>query len=85
MISLEKLLANRNNAQLSTGPKSKEGKQRVANNALSHGLSVRCDHDANLIYQSLLSMLNDEGYEDDGVQAIAFPMAEYRSVMDAYY
>ena len=85
MISLEKLLANRNNAQLSTGPKSKAGKKRVANNALSHGLSVKCEHDENPIYQSLLSMLVDEGYEGDTVQEIALALAEYRRVMDAYY
>lgn len=85
MISLEKLLANRNNAQRSTGPKSKAGKQRVANNALSHGLSVKCEHDENPIYQSLLSMLVDEGYEGDTVQEIALALAEYRRVMDAYY
>ena len=85
MISLEKLLANRNNAQRSTGPKSKAGKQRVANNALSHGLSVKCEHDENPIYQSLLSMLVDEGYEGDAAQEIALAMAEYRRVMDAYY
>ena len=85
MISLEKLLANRNNAQRSTGPKSKAGKQRVANNALSHGLSVKCEHDENPIYQSLLSMLVDEGYEDDTAQEIALALAEYRRVMDAYY
>ena len=85
MISLEKLLANRNNAQRSTGPKSKAGKQRVANNALSHGLSVKCEHDENPIYQSLLSMLVDEGYEGDAAQEIALALAEYRRVMDAYY
>ena len=85
MISLEKLLANRNNAQLSTGPKSKAGKQRVANNALSHGLSVKCEHDENPIYQALLSMLVDEGYEGDTAQEIALALAEYRRVMDAYY
>ena len=85
MISLEKLLANRNNAQLSTGPKSKAGKQRVANNALSHGLSVKCEHDENPIYQSLLSMLDDEGYQSDAAQEIALALAEYRRVMDAYY
>ena len=85
MISLEKLLANRNNAQRSTGPKSKAGKQRVANNALSHGLSVKCEHDENPIYQSLLSMLVDEGYESDAAQEIALAVAEYRRVMDAYY
>ena len=85
MISLEKLLANRNNAQRSTGPKSKAGKQRVANNALSHGLSVKCEHDENPIYQSLLSMLVDEGYQSDAAQEIALALAEYRRVMDAYY
>ena len=85
MISLEKLLANRNNAQRSTGPKSKAGKQRVANNALSHGLSVKCEHDENPIYQALLSMLVDEGYEGDAAQEIALALAEYRRVMDAYY
>jgi len=85
VISLEKLLANRNNAKRSTGPKSKAGKQRVANNALSHGLSVKCEHDENPIYQSLLSMLVDEGYEGDAAQEIALALAEYRRVMDAYY
>ena len=85
MISLEKLLANRNNAQRSTGPKSKAGKQLVANNALSHGLSVKCEHDENPIYQSLLSMLVDEGYEGDTAQEIALALAEYRRVMDVYY
>lgn len=85
MISLEKLLANRNNAQRSTGPKSKAGKQRVANNAWSHGLSAKCEHDENPIYQSLLSMLVDEGYQSDAAQEIALALAEYRRVMDAYY
>ena len=85
MISLEKLLANRNNAQRSTGPKSKAGKKRVANNALSHGLSVKCEHDESPIYQSLLSMLVDEGYQSDAAQEIALALAEYRRVMDAYY
>ena len=33
--------ANRQNAQLSTGPRSAEGKQRVAANALKHGLTGR--------------------------------------------
>jgi hypothetical protein len=85
VISLEKLLANRNNAQRSTGPKSKAGKQRVANNALSHGLSVKCEHYENPIYQALVSILVKEGYEDDAAQEIALALAEYRRVMDAYY
>ena len=41
MSSPEKLAANAANAQLSTGPKTPEGKQRSAQNALKHGLTAR--------------------------------------------
>ena len=40
-ISQKQLQANRRNAQLSTGPKTPEGKQRVKWNALKHGLLAR--------------------------------------------
>ena len=40
-ISEKKIEANRRNAQLSTGPKTLEGKERVARNALKHGLLAR--------------------------------------------
>ncbi len=40
-ISERKLLANRRNALLSTGPKTPEGKERVKWNALKHGLLSR--------------------------------------------
>jgi hypothetical protein len=39
MASDSQIQANRQNAQLSTGPRSPEGKQRVAFNALKHGLT----------------------------------------------
>jgi len=38
MISEKQLEANRRNAQLSTGPKTQEGKARVSANAITHGL-----------------------------------------------
>lgn len=38
MTSKKQIRANRQNAQKSTGPKSKSGKQRAARNAIKHGL-----------------------------------------------
>jgi hypothetical protein len=40
MTSQRKVEANRNNARASTGPRSKEGKQRSARNAFRHGLAA---------------------------------------------
>jgi len=41
MTTLTQAEANRRNAQKSTGPKTREGKSRVRENALTHGLSGR--------------------------------------------
>src|SRR5262249_27705003 len=40
MTSDRKIKANRANAQASTGPKTAQGRARVARNALRHGLSL---------------------------------------------
>ncbi|MDA7744278.1 hypothetical protein N8854_00510 [Porticoccaceae bacterium] len=40
-ISVEKLVANKANAQKSTGPQSNEGKLRSSKNALKHGLGAQ--------------------------------------------
>jgi hypothetical protein len=41
MATKAQLVANQANAQLSTGPKSREGKARVAQNAVTHGLTAK--------------------------------------------
>ena len=41
MATRAQIKANRNNAKKSTGPRTEEGKTRVANNALKHGLLAR--------------------------------------------
>jgi hypothetical protein len=45
MTSKRKVIANRRNAQRSTGPKSATGKERASRNALQHGLAVAVDDD----------------------------------------
>jgi hypothetical protein len=42
-MSEKRIGANRRNARKSTGPKSASGKQRSAQNALNHGLSISTD------------------------------------------
>jgi len=54
-ISVEKLVANRANAQKSSGPQTKAGKLRSAKNALKHGLgaqSSNSSHNPSLLNQS---------------------------------
>ncbi len=40
-LSLQKISANRRNAQLSTGPKTKLGKAKSALNAVKHGVFTK--------------------------------------------
>ena len=84
-ISPEQLLANRNNAKLSTGPKSKKGKQTVAKNATSHGLNQATCYADEPLYSPLLTLINQDGFSEDDSEAIAQALTDYRKVMDAYY
>lgn len=84
-ISPEKLLANRNNAKLSTGPKSKKGKQTVANNATSHGLNQVTSYEDEPLYSLLLTLITQDGFSASDSEAIAKALTDYRKVMDAYY
>jgi hypothetical protein len=83
--SPEQLLANRNNAKLSTGPKSKKGKQTVAKNATSHGLNQATCYADEPLYSPLLTLINQDGFSASDSEAIAQALTDYRKVMDAYY
>ena len=84
-ISPAQLLANRNNAKLSTGPKSKKGKQTVAKNATSHGLNQAMCYADEPLYSPLLTLINQDGFSASDSEAIAQALTDYRKVMDAYY
>jgi hypothetical protein len=84
-ISPEQLLANRNNAKLSTGPKSKKGKQTVAKNATSHGLNQATCYADEPLYSPLLTLINQDEFSEADSEVIAQALTDYRKVMDAYY
>src|SRR5262245_41773571 len=68
MTTLARIAANRQNAQHSTGPRTPEGKARVARNAVRHGLTakhlvVREDEQEEFteLRDSLLAQLDPQG------------------------
>jgi len=63
-VSLQKLAANRANAQRSTGPKTQEGKNRSRFNAVKHGLTAR-------YFPSIIKLGTDEAQEFEK-QRLAF-------------
>ena len=85
MLSHPKALANRLNAQLSTGPKTSRGKRVSSKNSIKHGLNVEIDFESSDAYASLKSLLAKEGYSSFEAADIAANLLNYRRVMDAYY
>jgi len=85
MLSHPKALANRFNAQQSTGPKSSRGKWVSSQNSRKHGLNVGVDFESSDEYASLKSMLAEEGYSPFVAADIAASLMNYRRVMDVYY
>ena len=85
MLSHPKILANRLNAQLSTGPKTSRGKQISSKNSTKHGLNVEVDFESSDEYASLKSLLAKEGYSSFEAADIAANLLNYRRVMDACY
>ena len=85
MSSRLKALANRSNAQRSTGPKTSRGKWASSQNSRKHGLNVQVDFESSDDCTSLKSLLAEEGYSPFASAAIAADLLNYRRVMDAYY
>ena len=85
MLSRLKIIANRLNAHLSTGPKTSRGKRVSSKNSTKHGLNVEIDFESSDTYASLTSLLAKEGYSSFEAADIATSLLNYRRVMDAYY
>ena len=85
MSSRLKALANRSNAQRSTGPKTTRGKLASSQNSRKHGLNVQVDFESSDDRKSLKSLLAEEDYSLFVATAIAADLLNYCRVMDAYY
>ena len=90
-ISVEKLVANRANAQKSSGPQTRAGKLRSSKNALKHGLGARSSNPSQnppllnhypevKSYQQELTAL---GYSDAQSQEIIEALLTARQVTEA--
>ena len=95
-ISVEKLVANRANAQKSTGPLTSEGKLRSARNSAKHGLSAAPISAANTSsdslpanvhltpeFQSYAQELINSEYSHVQSQALAEALSNTRQVIEA--
>jgi hypothetical protein len=75
MSSTPQLAANQANAQHSTGPRTDEGKARVSQNALRHGLTARhlvIRDDEREEYADLLNSLSSELDPQGATETVAF-------------
>jgi hypothetical protein len=85
MASQRQIEANRRNAQRSTGPKTRRGKQRSSRNAVKHGLNISIVRDpgATAEIERLAARICPSGGEDDSfhrAHKIAEKQAELRRV-----
>jgi hypothetical protein len=75
MATAAQIDANRANAQFSTGPVTAEGKARVAQNALKHGLTARhliVREDEREDFEALRDSLHDQIQPETALEAVAF-------------
>ena len=78
-------LANRCNALKSTGPRSVAGKRASSQNSRKHGLNNAPDFELSPEYQTLVELIEEEGFSAFVCADIAAGLLNYRRVMDAYY
>ena len=84
--SVSKLLANRANAQKSTGPRSQIGKHASSKNSRKHGLAGKASSAGNSPSSLDAELVNDArslGYSDEDAQTLVDALQTYRSVIKA--
>ena len=84
--SVSKLLANRANAQKSTGPRSQNGKHASSKNAYKHGLAGSAPSAGNSPSPLDAELVNDArslGYSHEDAQALVGALQTSRSVITA--
>jgi len=84
--SVSKLLANRVNAQKSTGPRSQTGKHASSKNAHKHGLAGSDSKAGNSPSPQDTHLVNDArslGYSDEDAQILVDALQTSRSVISA--
>ena len=80
-ISVEKLVANRANAQKSSGPQTRAGKLRSSKNALKHGLGARSLN--SLQNSSLLNQFPElESYQQELI-SLGYSVAQSQEIIEA--
>ena len=84
--SVSKLLANRANAQKSTGPRSKSDKHASSKNARKHGFAGSASSAGNSSSPLDTHLVNDArslGYSHEDAQTLVDALQTYRSVIKA--
>ena len=80
-ISVEKLVANRANAQKSSGPQTRAGKLRSARNALKHGLGAQSSNPSQ--NPSLLNHFPELKSYQQGLISLGYSDAQSQEILEA--
>ena len=80
-ISVEKLVANRANAQKSSGPQTRAGKLRSARNALKHGLGAQSSNSPQNL--SLLNHFPELEYYQQELISLGYSDAQSQEMVEA--